>query len=98
MDKLKIIIDGTKLSSQGTFSGQSRLKFEPIDDPNKYKDCKIVAVFERNRKEYAIPINSDCSCELPSDLKNSNYFRIRVVHEKDKIQTTTNTILITKEV
>lgn len=98
MDDLKFIINDTKLSSQGNFSRQSRFKFELKGDPNNYKDCKMVAVFERNREEYAIPIKEDCSCELPIDLENSTYFRFRVVREKDGLRSTTNTILINKEV
>lgn len=44
MYQLKFIINGTNLSSQGNFSRQSRIKFEPKGDPNLYKDCKMVAV------------------------------------------------------
>ena len=98
MNQLKFTIDDTNLSSQGNFSDQSRFKFELIGNSNKYKNCKIVAVFEKNREEYAVPIKEDYSCKLPFNLENSNYFSIRVIREKDGIKFNTNTILINKEV
>ena len=59
MDQLKFIINDTNLSSQGQFSEQSKIMFVLNGEPNPYKNCKMIFVFERSREESAIATNEE---------------------------------------
>lgn len=98
MNKLSFIINGTQLTKKGVLSDDLRLNFKFEGNKNNWKKCKVVAVFERNREEYAAAIKADGTCLLPEELRDSNYFRIKVIVKKEEIILETNTILITKGV
>ena len=93
------MIDGDKLSLKEKPNNSlvySDCKF--IFKGDEWKQCAAAAIFERSKEKYASIISKDGLCEIPDELQEERFFRINVIRRKNKVTSTTNTVLVAKEV
>lgn len=102
MRDLNFEVNGQALRKVGDFSGivrgtkgYLRCRFEFKD--SDWNNLTCLAVFESTGKESAVLIQKDRTCQVPDEITDDAYFKIRVVgaHGKTK-QIITNKELITQ--
>lgn len=98
---LEFAVDGQKLSKKGDFSSIVRgtkgyLKCDFDLSAIDWSGYKVVAVFERRNKEFCVPVING-SCNVPDEVTDGSYFKIRIVGAKDTIRITTNKVLVSQE-
>lgn len=102
MRTLQFNIEGQKLMKEGDFSNivrgskgllQCRFNFIGRD----VLDSKIIAVFERDKKEYAIPVDIDGTCMVPDEITDSPCFKLKLISVRDKCKMSTDSIIIRQE-
>lgn len=81
------IVAGTKnyLRAKFTFS-------------NEWRDCMKVVSFWRGEKEHAVLINSDGTCDIPTEVLSGATFRVSVTGQNKDYRITTNKIVVRQEV
>lgn len=103
MRELKFTVNKQKLSKDGDYShivkgSKSYLKCcVTFDDNDWIKYRKIAVFFDDNKKEYARKIEPDGTCNVPDEVTDGSYFKMKIVGvlptDTDKrIYTTTEVI------
>lgn len=72
-----------------------RAKFTFSDE---WRDCVKVASFWRGEKEHAVLLNSDGTCDIPSEVLSGATFRVSVTGQNKDYRITTNKIVVRQEV
>lgn len=101
MRTLQFSVDKQKLSKNGDFSGIIRgtkgyLKCDFAFNSNDWAGYKVVAVFEKNKEEFAVAVRSG-SCTIPNEVTDGSYFKVRLVGAIGDNRITTNRVLISQE-
>ena len=65
---------------------------------DEWRDCIKVASFWRGEKEHAVLLNSDGTCDIPTEALTGATFRVSVIGQKDGYRITTNKIVVRQEV
>lgn len=103
MRTLQFSVSGQTLTKNGDFSkivrgSKSYLKCYFVFEGDDWKNHKVAAVFENsNGDEYPVAVNYDGTCEVPNEITDSKYFKLKLVGSKNEIRITTNKILISQE-
>lgn len=72
-----------------------RAKFTFSSD---WSDCVKVASFWRGEKEYAVMLDSENSCDIPTDALVGATFRVSVIGQSQDYSIPTNKIVVRQEV
>lgn len=103
MRQLFFEVDGQTLRKNGDFSNI-------IKGTKNFLECvfdfkgddwigrKVIAVFEKKSKEFAVHISLDGTCSIPDDITQEKNFTVKVVGVKGESTTITNRVLIVQEV
>lgn len=101
MRTLDFSVDGQKLDKIGDFSnlikgskGYLRCKFKFDSD---WSGHKVIAVFERNKKQLPVALRSDKTCMIPDEMSQASCFKMSLIGDKDGNRITTNKITIEQE-
>ena len=62
----------------------------------EWAGCRMAAVFSCLGKEYPQPIKNG-SCEIPAEALAWDYFRVRVVGQRENYRITTNEVKVKQE-
>lgn len=64
----------------------------------EWNDCHKIVSFWRGSKEYALLLNDECICSIPSEVLNGRTFGVSVIGKKKDYRITTNKTTVRQEV
>lgn len=102
MRTLQFSVDKQRLTKNGDFSkivrgSKGYLKCYFIFEDDDWKNHKVAAIFENSNDEYPVAVKHDGTCEVPNEVTDSKYFKIRLVGLKNETRIITNKILVSQE-
>lgn len=102
MRTLQFTVEGQMLRKDGDFSniikgskGFLKCRFDFLG--RDLMDAKIIALFERNKKEYAVPVDIDGTCMVPDEVTDEPCYKLRIVGVRDNCRMYTDSVTIRQE-
>lgn len=98
---LNFQVDGQTLTKTGDFSniirgskGYLSCKFKFVGD--EWEGCNIAAAFENTSGEHAVLVDNEGMCNVPDEVTDSSFFRVKVAGVSAEKKLITNKVFISQ--